>query len=349
MGNISKNVNKSLIADVKEIIAESKSKAVRSVNFYRVQMYWKLGERIFNEEQEKRERAEYGKYLIKKLSKVLVEEYGSGFSERQLERARKFYQLYPIPSAVRTEFNWMQYRLLISIPDEDKREYYELETVKNCWTGRELERQINSQLYERLLLSSDKESVMAIARNERIPESPNEIVKSPMFLEFLGLKPNSSYYEKDLEYALISNLQTFLLELGRGFSFVARQKRITIEDDEFFVDLVFYNRFLRCFVIIELKTEKMNHRDLGQLQMYVNYYDRFEKLPDENQTIGILLCPKRNEGVVELTLPENSTIYAAEYKSYIPDKKLLQDKLNEWISEFDEVREAAARYVVRAQ
>lgn len=349
MGNISKNVNKSLIADVKEIIAESKSKAVRSVDFYRVQMYWKLGERIFNEEQGRLNRAEYGKYLIKNLSKVLVEEYGSGFSKRQLERARQFYQLYPIASALRTQFNWMQYRLLISIPDEDKREYYELETVKNCWTGRELERQINSQLYERLLLSSDKESVMAIARNERIPESPNEIVKSPMFLEFLGLKSNSSYYEKDLEHALISNLQAFLLELGRGFSFVARQKRITIEDDEFFVDLVFYNRFLRCFVVIELKTEKMNHRDLGQLQMYVNYYDRFEKLPDENQTIGILLCPKRNEGVVELTLPEKSTIYAAEYKSYIPDKKLLQDKLNEWISEFDEVREAAARYVVNPQ
>ncbi len=346
MDKLSKGINTDFLDDIKGIITKSKAQAIRSVNFYRVQMYWKLGERIFNEEQGRKSRAEYGQFLIKNLSKLLVAEYGSGFSARQLEMCRQFYQLYPIANALRSQFNWIQYRLLIRISDHDKREYYELETVKNCWTGRELERQINSQLYERLLLSSDKESVMAIARSERMPEKPNEIVKNPMFLEFLGLKQNASYYEKDLEHALISNLQDFLLELGNGFSFVARQKRITIEDDEFFIDLVFYNRFLRCFVIIELKTEKMNHRDLGQLQMYVNYYDRFEKLSEESKTIGILLCPQKNDSVVELTLPKNTTIYASEYKSIIPDKQLLQDKLKEWVDQFDEVREAATLYKI---
>jgi predicted nuclease of restriction endonuclease-like (RecB) superfamily len=206
----------------------------------------------------------------------------------------------------------------------DKREFYELEALHNCWTGREMERQIDSGLYERLLVSSDKKTVLAVARRERLPESPSEIIKSPMVLEFLGLKPDSSYYEKDLEAALITNLQAFLLELGNGFSFVARQKRILLEDDEFFIDLVFYNRLLRCFVLIEIKTKKITHEDLGQLQMYVNYYDRIEKLPEENPTIGILLCANKNDSVVKFSLPENnSTILAAQYQLYLPSEKEL--------------------------
>ena len=187
---------------------------------------------------------------------------------------RQFYRLYPIANAVRSQLNWTQYKMLIQIPDPDKREYYELEAANNGWTGRELERQINSMLYERLLLSNDKESVLAVARNERIPESPKEIIKDPMILEILGLERKAAYYEKDLESAIISHIADFLLELGKGFSFVARQKRILIEDDEFFADLVFYNRLLRCFVVIELKTGKLTHQDLGQLQMYVNYYKK---------------------------------------------------------------------------
>lgn len=267
-------------------------------------MYWKLGERIFIEEQKGQDRAEYGAYLLQNIATEIEKEFGSGFSVRQLERARQFYRTYPIPTALRTQFNWYQYRLLIQIDDKDKREYYELEAANNNWTGRELERQINSGLYERLLLSNDKKAVLEIARKERIPESPTEIIKDPMVLEFLGLRPEATYYEKDLERALITNLQAFLLELGNGFSFVARQKRIQLEDDEFFADLVFYNRLLRCFVVIELKTHKITHEDIGQLQMYVNYYDRNEKAPDENPTIGILLCADKNDTLVKYTRPD---------------------------------------------
>lgn len=300
-------------------------------------MYWKLGERIFIEEQKGQDRAEYGAYLLQNVALEIEKEFGSGFSVRQLERARRFYRTYPIATALRTQLNWYQYRLLIQISDNDKREYYELETANNNWTGRELERQINSGLYERLLLSNDKKSVLEVARKERQPESPTEIIKDPMILEFLGLKPDAAYYEKDLERALITNLQAFLLELGNGFSFVARQKRILLEDDEFFADLVFYNRLLRCFVIIELKTHKITHEDIGQLQMYVNYYDRNEKAPDENPTIGILLCADKNDLLVKYTLPENNnTILASKYQLYLPTEKQLAEQLRIELQEFNQ-------------
>lgn len=227
------NMNNTFINDIRAIINTARSNAVRSVDFQRVQMYWHLGKRIFEEEQQGKQRADYGTYLIKNLAKQLEPEYGSGFSVRQLEMCRQFYRIYPIANAVSSQLNWTQYRMLIQIPDPDKREYYELEAVNNGWTGRELERQINSMLYERLLLSNDKEAVLAVARNERIPESPKEIIKDPMILEFLGLERKPAYYEKDLESAIISHITDFLLELGKGFSFVARQKRILIEDDEF--------------------------------------------------------------------------------------------------------------------
>lgn len=224
--------------------------------------------------------------------------------------------------------------MLIQIDDPEKREYYELESINNGWTARETERQINSQLYERLLLSNDKEAVMAVARKERLPQTSQEIIKDPMVLEFLGLERKAAYYEKDLESAIISHLADFLLEIGNGFSFVARQKRILLEDDEFFVDLVFYNRLLRCFVVIELKTGKLTHQDLGQLQMYVNYYDRCEKLPDENSTIGILLGTSKNDTAVKMTLPKNNkTILANEYKLYLPTQAQL-------INEVDSVRKS---------
>ena len=220
--------------------------------------------------------------------------------------------------------------MLIQIADNDKREFYELESVNNAWTGRETQRQINVNLYERLLASSDKESVLAIARKERMPESPTEVIKDPMVLEFLGLHREASYYEKDLEGAIMTHLTDFLLELGKGFSFVARQKRILLEDDEFFADLVFYNRLLRCFVVFELKTDKLTHQDLGQLQMYVNYFDRCEKLPDENPTIGILLCSEKNDTVVRMSLPEaNKTILASEYQLYLPTSDQLAQEINQ--------------------
>lgn len=326
-----------LVSDAREIIESAKNNAVRSVDFCRVQMYWNLGKRIFEEEQQGKERADYGTYLIKNLADNLETEYGSGFSERQLKFCRQFYKIYPIGNALRSQLNWFQYRLLIQIDDREKREYYELEAVNNAWTGRELERQINSQLYERLLLSNNKESVLAVARKERMPENTTEIIKDPMVLEFLGLERKAQYYEKDLESSIISHIADFLLEMGKGFSFVARQKRILIEDDEFFIDLVFYNRLLKCFVLIELKTGKLTHQDLGQLQMYVNYYDRNEKLADENSTIGILLCSSKNDTAVKMSLPEdNKTILASEYKLYLPTTE-------ELIKEINEVKQLAQR------
>lgn len=319
-----------LLQDARIIIDTARSNAVHCVDFCRVQMYWNLGRRIIEEEQQGKERAEYGTYLIKKLAEHLETEYGSGFSERQLKFCRQFYTVYPIGNALRSQLNWSQYRKLIQIPDPDKREYYELESVNNAWNGRELERQINSHLYERLLLSNDKETLLAIARKERIPETPQEIIKDPLVLEFLGLGQNPSYYEKDIERAIISHITDFMLEFGKGFSFVARQKRILLEDDEFFIDLVFYNRLMRCFVLVELKTGKLTHQDLGQLQMYVNYYDRKEKLKEENPTIGILLCSSKNDTVVKMTLPEqNKTILASKYELYMPTSEQLVKKVEE--------------------
>ena len=329
-------VKSSLLNDVREIISAARSQAVRSVDSCRVQMYWHIGRRIFEEEQHGKDRADYGVYLIKNLAKQLEPEYGSGFSVRQLEMCRQFYRLYPIANALRSQLNWTQYRMLIQIEDPDKRLYYELESVNNNWTARETERQINSQLYERLLLSNDKDAVLAVARKERIPQSPLEIIKDPMYLEFLGLEREAAYYEKDFESAIITHLQHFLLELGQGFTFVARQKRILLEDDEFFADLVLYNRLLRCFVVIELKTGKLTHQDLGQLQMYVNYYDRVEKTAEENPTIGILLCTDKNDTVVRMALPEgNRTILASEYKLYLPTQTQLIDEVNSVLKSYN--------------
>jgi predicted nuclease of restriction endonuclease-like (RecB) superfamily len=331
--------SKTIIPDIKAIIANAKDKAIRAVDNERTLMYWHIGQRIFEEEQQGKDRADYGTYLIKYLSNQLLPEYGSGFSVRQLERYRQFYRTFPIASALRTQLSWTQYKLLISIDNQDKREFYSVESVKNNWTSRQLERQIYSSLWERLLISNDKESVLAVAKNEKLPSDAKEIIKDPMCLEFLGLKREASYYERDLESAIITHLQDFLLELGNGFSFVARQKRIHIEGDEFFTDLVFYNRLLQCFVIIEIKTDKLTHQDIGQLQMYVNYYDRVEKLPHENPTIGILLCAKKNDGVVKFTLPENNkTIVASQYELYLPTEQQLLEAVNKELESFQEVK-----------
>jgi len=329
--------NQSLIPDIKAIIATSKDIAIKAVDSERTIMYWNIGKRIFEEEQQGKDRADYGTYLIKFLSEQLLPEYGTGFSVRQLERYRQFYRTFPIASALRTQLSWTQYKFLLAIDNQDKREFYVAESVKNNWTSRQLERQINSSLYERLLMSSDRKNVLAVARNEKLPSDAREIIKDPMFLEFLDLKRETSYYERDLESAIITHLQDFLLELGNGFAFVARQKRIHIEGDDFFVDLVFYNRLLKCFVIIEIKTEKLNHQDIGQLQMYVNYYDRIEKNQNENPTIGILLCANKNDGVVKFSLPEdNKNIIASQYQLYLPTEKQLLEEVKKELESFEE-------------
>ncbi len=294
---------------------------------------------IVEEEQGGQARAEYGKSLIKNLAKELEPEFGSGFGKRQLDYSKKFYLEFPIVHTLYAQLNWSQYKWLLDIADKDKREYYILETINNCWTARQMKRQINSMLYERMLLSNDKEAVLAMARKERMPEKPQEIVKDPMVLEFLGLEKRAHYYESDLETELINHLQEFILELGNGFTFVARQKRILLEDDEFFIDLVFYNRLARRFVIFELKTGEVTHQDLGQLQMYVNYYDRTEKLPEENPTIGILLCTAKNDTLVKMTLPaDNNTIVASKYQLYLPTEQQLIAEVEKVKKEWEESR-----------
>ena len=258
-------LKKELIAQVHLIIANAKERAIRSVDNERVWMYWQIGKVIFEEEQEGKDRAGYGDFLIKSLSETLRPQFNSAFSIRQLEMCRQFYRTFPITNALRSQFSWTHYRTLIRIDNEAKREFYIAEAEKNNWTARQLERQLNSQLFERLLLSNDIKSVLAVAREEKLPSDAKEIIKDPMILEFLGLKREAAYYEKDLESAIITHLHDFLLEIGNGFSFVARQKRIHLEGDEFFVDLVFYNRLLQCFVIVEIKTTN----DSG---IYFNHY-----------------------------------------------------------------------------
>ena len=330
-------VNQTIITDIKTIIAQSKDKAIRAVDHQRTLMYWHIGKRIFEEEQDGKERADYGTYLIKYLSEKLQPEFGTGFSIRQINLYRQLYRTFPIVHALRAQLSWTQYKLLLGVDSEEKREFYIAETIKNNWTSRQLERQVYSNLYERLLLSNDKDSVLAVAKNEKLPSDAKEIIKDPMFLEFLGLKREASYYEKDLENAIITHLQEFLLELGNGFSFVSRQKRIHLDGDEFFVDLVFYNRLLQCFVIIEIKTHKLTHQDIDQLQMYVNYYDRIEKLSHENPTIGILLCAHKNDTVVKFTLPEEQRqIIASQYKLYLPTEKQLLEEVKKELDSFEE-------------
>jgi predicted nuclease of restriction endonuclease-like (RecB) superfamily len=334
MTNITLKTN--FIDNIKNIITKAQSNAVRSINTERVIMYWNIGKAIQEEEQEGKDRADYGSFLIKNLAKELRPEYGTSFSASQLHRCRKFYNEFPKVATLQPQLSWSHYKLLIPIDNITKREFYEIETAKNNWSIRQLERQINSQLYERLLLSSDKDRVLAVAKGEEKDIKPTDVIKDPMYLEFLGLKPQAEYYEKDLENAIITQLQNFILELGNGFTFVARQKRIHLDGDDFFVDLVFYNRLLKCFVILELKTHKLSHEDLGQLQLYVNYYDRVEKLEDENPTIGILLCTDKNDAVVKFSLPEdNKTILASKYELVLPSEDLLIEEVKKEIEEFE--------------
>lgn len=324
-------LQKLLISQIKDIVSNAQQKAVRSVNTERVVMNWQIGKIIYEEEQQGKDRATYGKFLIKSLSQELQPQLGSAFSSRHLYWYVQFYKVFPIVSALSTQFSWTHYRTLIPIDNQDKRIFYIAETEKNNWSARQLERQVNSQLFERLLISNDIKSVLAVAQQEKVPEKPTEIIKDPMILEFLGLKRETAYYEKDLETAIITHLQEFILELGNGFSFIARQKRIHIDGDEYFIDLIFYNRLLQCFVVIEIKTNKLTHQDIGQLQMYVNYYDRTEKQDFENKTIGILLCTDKNDAMVKITLPkDNKTIIASKYQLYLPtEQQLIEEVLKE--------------------
>lgn len=326
-----------ILNDIRDIIAQARARVARSINHELTLAYWHIGRRIVEEEQQGKLRADYGKQLVKDLSSTLATEFGSGFSAPNLWLMRQFYLTFPILYAVSRELTWTHYRALIRLEDPSKREFYIAEATKNAWSVRQMERQINSLLYERLLMSQDKESVLAIAKGDSQPILPHQIIKDPMVLEFLDLKPHTSYYEKDMEVAIITHLQEFLLELGSGFSFVARQKRLILDGDEFKIDLVFYNRLLQCFVILDLKIDKITHEDLGQLQMYVNYYDRDVKADFENPTIGVLLCADKNDMVVRYSLPENNKqIFASKYQLHLPSEHQLLEEIRKEITRFEE-------------
>ncbi len=312
---------------IRKSVLTAQSKVYTAVNSAMVQAYWEIGQEIHKACGEN-DRAEYGKKLLEYLSEHLTKEFGKGFTVTNLKYMRQFYRAFPIRHTLCDELSWSHYRLLMRIENENARKFYMEEAVKSSWSVRQLERQIGTFYYERLLASQDKESV----KNEiGLPEKiePKNIVRDPYVLEFLGLEGKTSFYEKDLEQAIIDHLQKFLLELGRGFSFVARQQKITFDGRNFFIDLVFYNYILKCFVIIDLKLGDLTHQDLGQMQMYVNYYTREMMNEGDNPPIGIVLCADKSDQIVKYTLPEeNNQIFASKYKLYLPTEEEFKKELN---------------------
>ena len=365
--NIPSTRIKQLFERISTLIEQSRHVVANTVKTTEVYAKYEIGRYIVEDEQGGAERATYGKATLKELSSLLTSNYGDGWSIETLTACRKFFVVYSkIVNTVydiddnshfsrlevydkftkqtdtqpvnhpRFTLSWSHYLVLMRIDNPDARSFYEIECAKQNWSVRQLKRQVGSSLYERLALSRDKNEVMRLAVEGQTIEKPSDIIKNPITLEFLGLKPDISFSESRLENAIINKMQQFLLELGKGFLFEARQKRFTFEERHFYVDLVFYNRLLQCYVLIDLKTGDLTHQDLGQMQMYVNYYDRFVKQGFEKPTVGILLCQEKNDALVKLTLPDDANIYASQYQLYLPDKKLLQSKLQQWINEFEE-------------
>ena len=344
-------INRDFLQGVSDVLAKARKNAKTAVNLAMVYAYFEIGRMIVEEEQHGANRAAYGTQLLKELSAYLTGIYGRGFSVTNLKQMRQFYLTYandqigqtlsdqfenlPAVSTGRKFYlSWSHYLKLMRIDNIEERHFYEVESVKNDWSLSELKRQYNSSLYERLALSADKDMVYRLALEGQTVESPKDAVKDPYVLEFLGLPELPSYSETELESRIIDHLQQFLLELGTGFAFVGRQERFTFDEEHFMVDLVFYNRLLRCFVLFDLKIGELKHQDIGQMQMYVHYYDRKVKLPEENPTIGIILCRDKNNAVVEMTLPEdNSQIFASKYETVLPSKEALQKLLQEQLSD----------------
>ncbi len=306
---------------VRAVLVATRSRAWQAVNEAMVAGYWEIGKLIIEEEQRGKAQAEYGKGVIVELSKRLTADFGKGFDKSNLWNMRGFFLAYPKIDALRRELSWTHYRFLLRVEKPEARAFYEAETVNARWSTRELERQINSLLFERLALSRDKAGVMELAQKGHEIHDPSDLVKDPYVLEFTGLRQDEHFREKDLETALIDKLQQFLLELGKGFAFMARQQRITLDGRHFFIDLVFYNRLTRSFVLIDLKIGDLTHQDLGQMQMYVNFFQRELTAPGENPPIGIILCADKSEAVVRFTLPEGKKrIFASRYKLYLPSE-----------------------------
>lgn len=320
-----------LYHDIKTLLENARKKVLSTVNSTMTLTYFLIGKKIVEEEQNGELRAEYGKELIKNLATKLTKEFGKGFTVRNLELIRKFYMTYSEDEKTKSlislsenpfKLSWTHYIRLVRIQNVEERRFYEIEAEKENWTVREMDRQISSCLYERLVLSCDKEEVKALSTKGQIIEKPKDIIKDPYVLEFLGLDEISNYSENTLETSIINHIEKFIMELGKGFLFQGRQVRFSFDEEHFFVDLVFYNRILKCFVLIDLKIGKLKHQHIGQMQMYVNYYDRFVKLDDENKTIGIIICKDKNDTLVEITLPENNEqIFASRYMTILPSKE----------------------------
>ena len=322
---------------IRNSVIAAQGKVYAAVNSAMVNAYWEIGEQIYRACGEN-DRAEYGKNLLRYLSERLTAEFGKGFDESNLRRMRQFYLTFPIRDTLCHELSWSHYRVLMRISDKTARDFYTEECAKSAWSVRQLERQIHTMYYQRLLASRDKESVAAeIQTTEPKPEY-EKAVKDPYVMEFLQIKPDTHVYESDIEQALLDHLQEFLLELGRGFSFVARQKRFTVDGQDFFIDLVFYNYILKCFVLFDLKTGTLTHQDLGQMQMYVNYYTRELMNEGDKPPIGIVLCAEKNDAIVKYTLPEdNDQIFASKYYTYLPTEEELKRELR--LDEFRKLEE----------
>ena len=321
--------------NIKELVISSRNKVYSVVNTEMLNLYWNIGKAIMDIQQGD-ERANYGDYVLEKLSEKLTAEFGKGFSKRNLERMRKFYIYFPIATTLSSQLSWSHYLELLKIEEEPKRKFYMHECINSRWSVRELRRQRASLLYERLLLSTDKKSVLELAENGQLLRNSKDLVKDPFVLEFLDIKENTRYLESDLEKNILEHLKEFLLELGKGFSYVGNQVRLTLEEDHFYPDLIFYNRLLKCFVIIDLKIGKVTHQDIGQMQMYVHYYDREIKQEEENSTVGILLSTTKNETVVKYTLPEdNKNIFSTTYQLHLPTEQELITAVEEEKKNFE--------------
>ena len=346
MKDLTQNSDVNFCNKVVDLLKEARKSIVQSVNKTMVITYFEIGKLIIEEEQNGKERAEYGKQIIKELSARLSIEFGKGFSITNLKQMRTFYLTYSKGQTVSAEsderivqyynfqLSWSHYLFLMRIENLDERKYYEIEAYSNNWSLRELQRQFDSALYERLVLSRDIKTVKELSKVGQVIETPRDTIKDPYILEFIGLSENIKYSETELEQKIIDKLEHFLLELGKGYAFIGRQVRFTFDEKHFRVDLVFYNRLLQSFVLIDLKIGELTHQDLGQMQMYVNYYDRFVKLDSENKTIGIVLCKDKNDTIVEITLPENNEqIFASKYLTVLPSKKELKQLIENKIDE----------------
>ncbi|MCF8361462.1 MAG: PDDEXK nuclease domain-containing protein [Prolixibacteraceae bacterium] len=329
MTDIAKNTDR-LYNKVSDLLKTAQNRVLQAINTTMVSTYFEIGRMIVEEEQQGKERAKYGDQLISELSKKLTSDFGKGFSSTNIKQMRSFYISFSKSQTLSDQFklSWSHYLFLMRIDDESERDFYEIESIKNNWSLRELKRQYDSALYTRLVLSRDKNQVKELSKKGLVIEKAKDAIKDPYILEFLGLPEQDTYSESELEQELIDKLEHFLLELGTGFTFVARQKRITFNEKHFKIDLVFFNRILKCFVLIDLKIGDLQHKDIGQMQMYVNYYDRDIKLQDENKTIGLILCQNKSQAVVKYTLPENNEqIFASKYQTILPSKEKLKQLL----------------------